>query len=261
MAQFESVNETIFRIQIPYKDIYTTVLLIKSDRGNILFDAAHKQLDVEDYILPALAQQGVDSIDYIFISHNHVDHSGGLPWLLARFPGCKVISRSKKLAEKYPETEFVLPEDGDIFWEHFQVITIPGHTVDSAALLDKRTGTLITGDCLQVYGIWGSQPWGAVIRLIQPHLQAIEKLRTMDIQAIAAAHDYHPYGNYAAGKEAVNAYLDGCVDALCRIRDILKDNLDFEDMEVTAMCNDGKQPAVPAEIVGCVRKAMEEGQL
>lgn len=261
MVQFESVTQHISRIHIPYKDIYTTVLLLRSPRGNILFDTAHKQTDVENYILPALAQLGINNLDYIFISHNHSDHAGGLQWLLARFPGCKVISRSQKLPEKHPEREFILPEDGDLIAEHFQVVTIPGHTADSAALLDRRTGTLVTGDCLQVYGIYGSGAWGAAIRMIHPHLQAIEKLHAMDIQTIAAAHDYHPYGNTAIGKDAVKNYLDGCVDALRRIRDILKDNLDLEDTEVAAVCNDGKLPTVAADVVTKIRQAMEEGDL
>lgn len=259
MLQIKTLNEHISYFIIPYKDIFTTVAVLRSENGSILFDAAYKESNVEDYIMPALKQLGVEDLKYIFISHNHGDHAGGLAWLLPKLPQCQVISRSGKLPETYPDSSFVMPEDGDVFLEYFQVVTIPGHTADSAALLDKRTGTLISGDCLQVYGIYGSGTWGAVIRLIAPHLQAHEKLHGMDINAILAAHDYHPYGQTAAGKAAVKAYLDGCVEALARVRDILKANLDLADEEVVKLCNDGKLPTVPVGVVTAIREAMEAG--
>lgn len=259
MLKIQTLNEHISYFTVPYKDIFTTVAILRSENGSILFDAAYREEDVQMYILPALKQLGVEDLKYIFISHNHGDHAGGLKWLLPALPRCQVISCSSKLPEAYPDAKFVQPRDGEIFLEHFQVVTIPGHTADSAALLDRRTGTLVSGDCLQVYGIYGSGTWGAVIRLILPHLQAHEKLRTMDIHAILAAHDYHPYGQHVTGKDAVNAYLGGCVEALARVRDILKENLDFTDGEVTALCNDGKLPTVPEAVVTAIRKALEEG--
>lgn len=259
MLQIKPLNEHISYFNVPYKDIFTTVAVVRSENGSILFDAAFKESDIEDYIMPALAQLGVDDLKYIFISHNHGDHAGGLQWLLPKLPHCTVISCSSKLAEAYPAYQFVNPRDGEVFLEHFQAVTIPGHTADCAALLDKRTGTLISGDCLQVYGIYGSGTWGAVIRLIEPHLQAHKKLHTLDINTILAAHDYHPYGQIAQGKNAVKAYLEGCVEALARIRDVLKDNLSRTDEEVTALCNDGKLPTVPVGVVTAIRAALKEG--
>lgn len=259
MLRINTLDAHIAWFTIPYKDIFTTVAILRSENGSVLFDAAFREEDVQMYILPALKQLGVDDLKYIFISHNHGDHAGGLQWLLPALPQCRVISCSSKLPETYPDAKFVLPRDGEIFLEHFQVVTIPGHTADSAALLDRRTGTLISGDCLQVYGIYGSGAWGAVIRLIGPHLQAHKKLHDMDINTILAAHDYHPYGQLVTGKDKVKAYLDGCIEALARVRDILKENLDFANGEVAAICNDGKLPTVPEGVVTAIRNALEEG--
>lgn len=259
MLQIKTLNEHISYFTVPYKDIFTTVAVLRSEHGSILFDAAFKEADVEEYIMPALEQLGVADLKYIFVSHNHGDHAGGLAWLLPKLPQCQVISRSDKLAETYPETTFINPEDGQVFLEYFQVVTIPGHTQDCAALLDKRTGTLVSGDCLQVYGIYGSGTWGAVIRLIEPHLQAHKKLHTLDIHTILAAHDYHPYGQIAAGKDAVEAYLTGCVQALERVRDLIRENPESTDEEVTALCNDGKLPTVPVGVVTALRNALSAG--
>ncbi len=127
------------------------------------------------------------------------------------------------------------------------------------ALLDRRTGTLITGDCLQVFGIYGSGAWGAVICWQKLHLEALKKLDAMDIQAILAAHDYHPYGQTVFGQEAVKAYIGGCLEALLRIRDILKDNQEKTDEEVTEICNDGSLPTVPVKVVTNMRSLLEQG--
>lgn len=259
MIPVKKLNEYISYFTVPYKDIFTTVAILRSENGSILFDAAYQQSDVENYILPALTQLGVKDLKYIFISHNHGDHSGGLAWLLPQLPDCTVISCNEALPQSYPNTKFIHPNDGDSFLEHFQVVTVPGHTPDSIALLDTRTGTLISGDCLQVYGIYGSGTWGAAIRFIAPHLQALDKLRNMDIRTILAAHDYHPHGQIATGTDAVNAYLTGCLDALLRIRDILKKNLDSGDEQVAALCNDGKLPTVSVGVITAIRKALAEG--
>lgn len=259
MAKFTAVGNRIYRLNLPYKDIYTTVVVLESDKGNILFDTAFTQADVQEQILPAYKALGLADPKYIFISHNHGDHAGGLKWVLEAFPEATVLSRSAALAQSHPGAAFISPEDGDLFLEDFQVVTVPGHTPDCSAILDRRSGTLVTGDCLQVYGIYGSGAWGAVICWQQQHLEALKKLHTMDIRAIIAAHDYHPYGNSVRGKAEVKAYLDGCLEALCRIRDILKVNPDRTDEEVTALCNDGKLPTVPVKVVTNLRALLETG--
>ena len=259
MARFTAVGEHIYRMNLPYKDIYTTVVVLESDRGNILFDTAFSQTDVQAHILPAYRELGLEPPKYIFISHVHSDHAGGLRWVLEAFPEATVLSFSEALPQSHPGAGFRCPEDGEVFLEQFQAVAIPGHTPDSAALLDRRTGTLITGDCLQVYGIYGSGAWGAVICWIRLHLQALEKLHTMDIRAIIAAHDYHPYGESVRGEAAVKAYLDGCLEALHRVRDILKANISCTDEEVTALCNGGDLPTVPVKVVTAMRGLLEEG--
>ena len=44
----------ILRIKIPYKDIYTSVFLIRTPQGDVIFDTAATDEDVENYILPAI---------------------------------------------------------------------------------------------------------------------------------------------------------------------------------------------------------------
>lgn len=47
----------ILRIKIPYKDIYTSVFLIRTPQGDVIFDTAATDEDVEKYILPIIKEK------------------------------------------------------------------------------------------------------------------------------------------------------------------------------------------------------------
>ena len=68
------ISSRIRRITIPYKDIYTSVFILDTKDGTILFDTASGDYDVDTYILPELRNR---NLRYIFISHNHRDHAWG----------------------------------------------------------------------------------------------------------------------------------------------------------------------------------------
>ena len=90
----ETVAQNIYRLTMPYKDIYTTVLIIKSPYGAVLFDTATYREDVENTILPALNDLGItgEELKYIVISHFHGDHAGGLQWVTEHFPDACILS-------------------------------------------------------------------------------------------------------------------------------------------------------------------------
>lgn len=258
MLKIEKINEHISCFNVPYKDIYVGIYVIRFDGGAILFDAAATDQDVDDYIAPAMAQLGVTPT-HIFISHHHKDHSGGLPRAAALWPDAVIVSRSDKLQEAY--SGVLALEDGQMLTDCLQIVTIPGHTPDSAALFDLRTDTLITGDCLQSYGIYGSGNWYGAIRLPKEHYAAVRKLRAMPIETILTAHDYHPVGQHSFGKDAVAARLDSSIGALERVRAILEANPGAGDEEVAMLCNDGQLPKVAPWVVTALRDAAKEGKI
>jgi len=258
MLEIKTFNEHISYFNVPYKDIYVGIYVIKTPDGAVLFDTAAGDADVDNYIAPALEQLGV-KLTHVFISHNHSDHAGGLARVAALYPEAKIISRDGELKETYPD--ILALEDGDMVNDHLQLVTIPGHTADSAALLDLRTNTLITGDCLQSYGIYGSGYWYGAIRLTAPHYRAVRKLRALPIENIATAHDYHPVGQFSLGKDAVAARLDSCIGALERVRAIMEANPALDDKQVADLCNDGRLPKVASRVVAALRKAADEGAI
>lgn len=257
-----AITPDIVRLQIPFEDIYTTVFAVKTPQGALLFDTATYPTDADDYILPLLSELGIDAPEMIFISHPHRDHAGSLARLTDVFAHAQIISRSEKLRAQYANAAFLAPEDGDTLLGVLRVVTLPGHTADAIALFDTRTNTLLTGDGLQAYGIYGSGAWGANISFIPAHLDALEKLRALPIQTLVAAHDYHPCGYIARGRDEIDRYLDACADALRDIAAFIRVHPEMDDKQAADAYNAAFQlPTVGAHVFTGARAAMEKGVL
>ena len=259
MIDIQTVNDRICCFKVPYKDIFVAIYILKTEKGTVLFDTAACDGDVDEWIAPALKQLEVTPT-HIFISHNHTDHAGGIARAAALWPEALILSRSEKLKQIY-SGRIHCPEDGERLLDTLQVVTIPGHTADSAALLDMHTNTLISGDCLQSYGIYGSGYWYGAIALTAEHYAAVRKLRAMPIENIATAHDYHPVGMISYGRDAVAARLDSSIGALERIRGVLQANPELDDDGIAGLCNDGRLPKVAPRIVAAMRSAVAEGSI
>lgn len=264
MGDFIRINENICRFTVPYKDIFTTLYTVRTPEGVLLFDAASWDSDAQDYTLPFLKAAGVspEELRYIFISHNHTDHAGGLKALITHFPHATILSRSPKLHEAYSQYHCHRHEDGERIMDVLQVVTIVGHTKDCSAILDTRTKTLISGDCLQSYGIRGSGTWAANITYPDEYVKAIAKVRALDIDCIVTAHDYDPQGYRADGKAAVSANLDACLVPLKTMQQLILRYPELDDAGVQAKFNyDPRLPKVSARVIGAMRLAMEEKRI
>ena len=251
------IKENIYRLEIPFSDVYTTVYIVKTDEGVLLFDTGTYESDVDNYILPFIEELGIakDQVKYVFISHNHGDHSGGLKRLMEEIPKATIIAKSDKLKEQYLIYNVLVPKDGEVVLNHFQVIHIKGHSSDSCAIYDTRTKTLITGDCLQLYGLYGSGKWGANISYIKEHLDAIDKLKKMDIKCILTAHNYHPLGYLYEGENIEKAY-DNCIAPLNEIKNLVLENPELNDEEICGIYNSKGTPVIGTHVVTAVRGNM-----
>lgn len=259
MNNLTAVTPDIHRLVIPFLDIYTTVFLIETPDGALLFDTATYPEDADNYILPALRQLGIsrDTLHCVVVSHNHRDHAGSLPRIHQEFPEAFLLTGSAKLREQYPDANFLSAEDGTKVLNVLEVVTIPGHTGDAIGILDTRTGTLLSGDGLQLFGIYGSGKWGANISYPAAHRFAVEKLRSLPLNTIAASHDYHPCGYIARGKAEINAYLGACTEALDRIRDVILRHPEQDDETLAAEYNrNSGLPTVAAHVFAAMRKTI-----
>ena len=203
----EKIEDGLFRLKVPFEDLTTTVYFAVCETGTVIIDSATYASDADTYILPALDELGIrrEDVKLLALTHRHGDHAGGasrllevLPWIVIRsFAPLKVPS--------------VLLEDGELLLDRLQVVHLPGHSKDSAGYLDVTTGTLLSGDCLQLKGI-GKYRNGISDR--EQYVASIQKLREMDIQKIVAAHEYDPLGSVADGAKEVQAYLDACIEVV-----------------------------------------------
>ncbi len=262
MKKFERIGEALQRLTVPYKDIYTTVYLLTGKGGAILFDAASFDEDVDEVIVPALLELGVtgETLKYVFISHSHADHAGGLARLVAHYPSTTIVSRSPKLQEKFSGHPFLFPEGGELLLDTYRVVPIVGHTEDSAGLLDTRNNVLVTGDCLQLHGIIGSGEWASNISFPAEHWQALDRLEKMPLAAIYTAHDYHPYGFCAVGEENIKQYIAACREPLLYIKKLILDAPEADDAAVRARFNAREGlPTLREKVVHAVREAVAKG--
>jgi glyoxylase-like metal-dependent hydrolase (beta-lactamase superfamily II) len=143
----------------------------------IIFDEKSNEAMVIDpggepeKIINMLNDQGVESLKYIFLTHCHADHIGGVPQLKDAKGGKILISRADAEGLYNPEISLApyidmpnieLEADSRIDDEdlihignlEFQVISTPGHTKGSVCLYYPEGRLVFTGDTI-FSGSWG----------------------------------------------------------------------------------------------------------
>ena len=239
MLKFEELYPNIYLLKVPFSGLWTGVMLITGEE-NCLIDSGAKDTDVDQYILPALAELGMDlhAVKWLLNTHSHGDHIGGHARIqnLANLKVAAHGSSAPKVADPVPyaiETRTKFPEhspapqcylqgvpvdrvleDGEIIGGRLQVIHTPGHDDDCVCWYDLKTKTLITGDSIQGNGT-PAQGVGFYKNLDQ-YLASLEKLQAMEIENIVCGHEYDGIGWNISGADAVKNALQCCADAVQR---------------------------------------------
>ncbi len=172
-----------------------------------------------EQLMEGLESLKINKLDFIFLTHIHIDHAGGTGILVNHFPDAKVICheagiphmiRPQKLWEggkkalgdlafKYGEIEPVpenrlLSADG-FKKEGFQIIKTPGHAPHHSALIYK--GYLFAGDAGGIYIDLKDKPYLRPATpprfMFEEAAESIDKLLEIDIREICYAHfGIHP---------------------------------------------------------------------
>ena len=157
------------------------VYLINEDRKALIDSGPPNSAG---YVLEGIERVGLrpEDIDYIIVTHVHLDHAGGAGVLLKSMPrarvavhhrGAKYLAQLEKLVEsaikaqgngiinQYGEVLPVAPEriwavgDGDSIplseAQTLEVIDAPGHAPHEICLRETRSGGVFTGDALGMY--------------------------------------------------------------------------------------------------------------
>lgn len=192
--KFKRETEHIYRLRVPFEDLYTSVYLLRSEDGLALVDCATTAEDVDGVILPALRALGMDFSDiaFLILTHRHGDHAGGRERILEWNPRITVIDASHKIAPR-----------------GFALYEMKGHTPDSIGVLELVDGVLISGDGLQGHGVG---KYRCSLESEADYLKTIEKIRRDPrVKSILFSHAYEPwYKDSMIGREAVECCLDDC---------------------------------------------------
>ena len=196
MNEFIKITDGIYRLKVPFEELYTSVFLVVFNGGRALVDCATTSEDVDGYIFPALEKMGISpkEVEYIVITHGHGDHAGGLPRVLELTPKVTVIRGTVCEISRGIST-----------------YALPGHTDKLIGVLDERSGSLITGDGLQGAGV-GKYRTSAPNRAA--YLETLEKIRRDGrVKNLLMSHAYEPwYEAHRFGRESVLKCLQECLN-------------------------------------------------
>jgi len=159
-------------------------------------------------LLAGLQEIGIpnDAVDYVMVSHIHIDHAGGAGTLLENLPNAKLLLHKRgashmvnpeklwihsrealrEIVDLYgpiqpvPENRIVISEDGTIIdlGEHvkLQVIETLGHASHHQSFYEKESRTLFLGDAGGIY----LEKLDAVIPTTPPPLRLEMKLGSLE---------------------------------------------------------------------------------
>ena len=244
MPKFEEIQPGIYLLKVPFSGLWTGVVLVTGEE-NCLIDSGALDEDVDGYILPALAELGMEitDIQWLLNTHSHGDHIGGHARLrsLANVKIAAHVSSAPKIENPVPyaiETRTKFPEhspapqcylqgvpvdrileDGDIIAGRLQVIHTPGHDDDCVCWYDLKTKTLITGDSLQANGT-PAQGVG-FYKDLDAYLATVTRLQQLGAENILCGHEYDKIGWDIRGAEAVARALQLCADYPARYQDFV----------------------------------------
>lgn len=236
---FEELAPELYVLRAPFSTIWSAVYLIPG-KENVLVDTCVGAETVDEYIIPAMQELGMQPQDirYLVNTHAHKDHAGGNGRFIEH-SGC-ILAASENCVDKLKnplrynrETRAVYPEyspspatfipanepklvlhDGDMLGGRLRVYDAPGHDTECIILQDLQTNTLLTGDTLQGFGTLGFDGAGvAFYKDLREYRNTIKKARALQADNIIAGHDFSPMGYFAKGREEVQLFLDLCEKA------------------------------------------------
>ncbi|WP_136513878.1 MBL fold metallo-hydrolase [Geomonas edaphica] len=155
----------------------------------------------DDYILDEIRAIstgfGKQPVEQVILTHNHFDHTSGLPAVRSAF-GCRVLAyrQGPGVDEVLHDRQFI--RAGDDF---LQVLHTPGHSSDSICLYAPAAEALFSGDTpVRVRGEGGSYT--------EEYRAALQRLCGLKIRKIFSGHD--------------EPVLDGGLEVLLRTLEVVQ---------------------------------------
>jgi glyoxylase-like metal-dependent hydrolase (beta-lactamase superfamily II) len=122
---------------------------------------------------------GKRRVEQIILTHEHFDHSGGLPILIENY-NPKIIALSESMPYTHKASEGMEVMVGDRL---AQIFLTPGHSSDSICIYIPEEKMLFSGDT----PLFIKSPGGTYMK---EYIAALELLLSLDITTIYSGHDY-----------------------------------------------------------------------
>lgn len=217
----------------------TTAAYLHAGRAAVLIDTG--PASTVDRVLAGIAAAGVDRVDWVVLTHVHLDHAGASGALARRFPGARFavhrrgarhLAHPERLWESVsavygraeaeelwggvdpvPEKRIRALDDGDRLELGdlvLRAVATPGHAPHHHALLDEGTGIAFVGDALGVRlpdaGTYQAATAPPDFEF-EEALRSVERVRALRPAAVWLSH----YGPADAGVAPLD--VDGACDA------------------------------------------------
>ncbi len=220
MVHVDEVAEGTYRLeeQIPgVSAIFSIYLIVGS--GGVLIEPGPAAL--VPAIRAAMSDLGLRELEYIILTHIHLDHGGGAGQLAQLFPNAKVVvhpegvrhiidpsrliqSTRMAFGEEFetvygamlpvPESQVRIVQDGERLFvdsRELMIIHTPGHAPHHIAIFDTKVKGLFCGEALGLIYSAGSQPLPAVAPPgfdAEAYLKSMECLRQLRPRILFYSH-------------------------------------------------------------------------
>jgi glyoxylase-like metal-dependent hydrolase (beta-lactamase superfamily II) len=209
-----------------------------------------------DSLIETLENMDLDRVDYILLTHIHIDHAGGLAKCLERFPMARVVCHEKgikhlvdptrlwegsrkvlaEIAEAFgppgavKHEKFISHTEADI--ENLDVIDTPGHAAHH--LCFDFGGHLFAGEAggnyCSIQGIDYLRPATPPRFFLEVFLKSIDRLRAFEDQHICYAH----WGDAPSSHEMLERFRE----QILRWKDLVQQEIASGDDDLVARCVD-----------------------
>lgn len=183
-----------------------------------------------DRLISQIRQRGIKKIDYVWLTHIHIDHAGGLAPFLEQFPTAMVVSHAKGLQHLIDPTKLwegslatlkemavayepILPVPGERLIPHdvaalegLTILETPGHAPHHLSFCYQDA--LFSGESAGVYlPFWDEiylRPPTPPRFFLDPAVQSVDRMLALKDQEIFYAHA----GSHPRSREMLNLYRE-----------------------------------------------------
>lgn len=159
-----------------------------------------------DAIEASLTGIGLDwgAVGHVILTHHHRDHVGSAVAIMERAPDAMAYAGAEDIPSITIPRPATAVADGDTVFG-LQVITVPGHTAGSIAVLDPVGSTLVAGDALLTMGGPLAVPGAQFTDDMEVAKQSVVKLGTYTFETLLVGHGDPIEGGASAQVAALGA--------------------------------------------------------